>query len=141
MQVISTGWVVSCWAGTNWFRVRCGCWGWASAICASRMDSNWHSCRFLQNRVDVSSEPPWVEMMGACPDLLTPERVDALMVLFFLQLHELGAKDTESQLTVLELRTLGLRADQQAGGKELYMDGSVALVPILSATPRTTPRG
>ena len=40
----------------------------------------------------------------ACPDLLAPERVDALMVLVFLHLHELGAKDTESHLTVLELR-------------------------------------
>jgi hypothetical protein len=63
------------------------------------------------------------------------------MVLVFLHLHELGAEDTESQLTVLELRTLGLRADQQTGGKVPYLDGRVALVPILAARPRAAASG
>ena len=30
----------SCWAGKNWFQVRCDCWVWASAVCASQMASN-----------------------------------------------------------------------------------------------------
>jgi len=44
----------------------------------------------------------------ACSDLLAPKRVDALMMLVFLHLHELEAEDAERQLTVLELRMLRL---------------------------------
>jgi hypothetical protein len=65
--LIFTGWDVSCWAGRNWFRVRCGCWVWASAVCASRMNNNWCCFEPSQKQIGTLTKQSALKKRAANP--------------------------------------------------------------------------